>query len=272
MVGVALLSLLAEDSCEVGLSSRCDEELWPDLTRGVDAFGEDEDSSVDCILHGDDLALPVAECEVVVEEPATELVRSHVLVGLRQYLAEGAGCEVSFCCFDGFAKGCDRALGFYFCFGFGACCSFLFEGGEESDGHVGVGDHGVDGGRCGVHSVFADGGEYLINYPCFELFGFWEFGVEDQAVDVPFGDESNLLGSTWSLKGVVFHDPLAVSLESVRRVRVSEDGGYVFSAEEGCAVFCHNADVVAEVVEDGDVVHQLFSFVELLLGCRFMEA
>lgn len=61
------LVLCAEDSCEVGLASRRDEELWPDLTGPVDAFGEDEDSSVDGILHGDDLALPVAECEVVVE-------------------------------------------------------------------------------------------------------------------------------------------------------------------------------------------------------------
>lgn len=108
--------LCAEDSCEVGLASGRDEELWPDLTSLVDAFGEDEDSSVDCVLHGDDLALAVAECEVVVEEPPAELVGSHGGDGVRQNLAEGAGCEVSFCCFDGFAEGCDRALGFDFCF------------------------------------------------------------------------------------------------------------------------------------------------------------
>lgn len=88
--------LCAQDACEVGLSCGCDEELRPDLTRRVDAFSQDEDSSVDCILHGNDLALAVAECEVVVEEPSTELVGSHVLVGFRQDLAEGAGCEVSF--------------------------------------------------------------------------------------------------------------------------------------------------------------------------------
>lgn len=104
--------LCAEDSCKVRLSCRCDEKLWPDLAGLVDAFGEDEDSSVDSVLHGDDLALAVTECEVVVEEPPAELVGSHVLDGLRQDLAEGAGCEVSFCCFDGFAEGCDRALGF----------------------------------------------------------------------------------------------------------------------------------------------------------------
>lgn len=79
------------------------------------------------ILHGGDLALAVAECEVVVEEPSTELVRSHVLVGLRQNLAEGTGCEVSFCCFDGFAEGCDRALGFDFCFGLVAADDDLVE-------------------------------------------------------------------------------------------------------------------------------------------------
>ena len=62
-------------------------------------------------------------------------------MGLRQYLAEGAGCEVSFCCFDGFAEGCDRALGFDFCFGLGACCSFFLEGGRQLDDDVGIGNH-----------------------------------------------------------------------------------------------------------------------------------
>lgn len=119
--------LCAQDACEVGLSCGRDEELRPDLTGLVDAFGEDEDASVDCVLHGDDLALAVAECEVVVKEPPVELVGSHGLVSVRQDLAEGAGCEVSFCCFDGFAEGCDRALGFDFCFGLGACGSFFLE-------------------------------------------------------------------------------------------------------------------------------------------------
>ena len=148
--------LCAEDSCEVGLSCGRDEELWPDLTGLVDAFGEDEDSSVDGILHGDDLALPVAECEVVVEEPAAELVGSR---GLRQDLAEGTGCGVSFGCFDGFAEGGDRALGFDFCFCLCACCSFFLGGCRELGDGVRVGDHVFDGGWCGVHAVFADGGE-----------------------------------------------------------------------------------------------------------------
>lgn len=171
----------------------CDEELWPDLTGRVDAFGEDEDSSVDRVLHGNDLALAVAEREVVVEEPPAELVGAHVGDGFRQDLAEGAGCEVSFCCFDGLAEGCDRALGFDFCFGLGSGCSFFFEVGEEFDCHVGVGDHVFDGGWCGVHAVFADGGEYFVDYPCFELFGFGEFGVEDQSVEVAFSDEACFL-------------------------------------------------------------------------------
>ena len=49
------------------------------------------------VLHGDDLALAVAECEVVVEEPSTELVRSHALVSVRQNLAEGGDAEVLGC-------------------------------------------------------------------------------------------------------------------------------------------------------------------------------
>lgn len=89
--GVALLSLLAEDSCEVGLSCGCDEELWPNLTGRVDAFGEDEDSSVDSVLHGDDFALAVAECEVVVEEPAAELVGSHVFLVFDRILPKALG-------------------------------------------------------------------------------------------------------------------------------------------------------------------------------------
>ena len=128
------LVLCAEDVSEVGLASGCDEKLWPNLTSRVDAFGEGEDSSVDGVLHGDDLALAVAECEVVVEEPPAELVGSHGWDGVRQDLAEGAGCEVSFCCFDSFAEGSDRALGFHLCFCLGACsfglggaCSFLLE-------------------------------------------------------------------------------------------------------------------------------------------------
>ena len=148
--------LCAQDASEVGLPFGCDEELWPDLTGLVDAFGEDEDASVDGVLHGDDFALAVAECEVVVEEPAAELVGSHVLDSLRQNLAEGAGCEVSFCCFDGFAEGCDRALCFDFCFCLGACSSFFFEGGRQLDDDVRVGDHVFDGGRGGVHAMLAN--------------------------------------------------------------------------------------------------------------------
>lgn len=92
-----------------------------------------EDPPVHSVLHGDDLALAVAECKVVVEEPAAELVGSHGCDGFRQDFAEGTGCEVSFCCFDGSSEGYDRALGFDFCFGLGTCRSFFLEGGEELD-------------------------------------------------------------------------------------------------------------------------------------------
>jgi hypothetical protein len=116
-------------------------------------------------------------------------------VSLRQDLAEGAGCEVSFCCFDGFAEGCDRALCFDFCFGLCACCSFFLEGGEELDCHVGIGNHLFDGGRCGVHAVVADGGENLFEYPAFECLGFGEFTVGDESVEVWLGDEA------WAVEG-----------------------------------------------------------------------
>ena len=78
-----LFVLRAQDSREVGLPRRRDEELRPDLTSLVDALSQDKDSSVDSVLHGNDLALPVAECEVVVEEPPAELVGPHGLDGLR---------------------------------------------------------------------------------------------------------------------------------------------------------------------------------------------
>ena len=102
---LSVLVLCAQDACKVGLASGRDEELWPDLTSRVDTLSQDEDSSVDCVLHGDDLALPVAEREVVVEEPLAELVGPHGGDGLRQDLAEGAGGEVSVCGFDGFTEG-----------------------------------------------------------------------------------------------------------------------------------------------------------------------
>lgn len=75
-----------------------------------------------------------------------------------------------------------RALGFDFCFGFGAGCSFFFEGGEESNGHVGVGNLVFDGGRCGVHAVLADGGEDFACDPALEGFGFRLAGHEDDFV------------------------------------------------------------------------------------------
>lgn len=101
-----------------------------------------------------------------------------VFDGFRQDLAEGAGCEVSFCCFDGFAEGCDRALCFDFCFCLGACCSFFFELCEEFDCHVRVGDHVFDGGWCGVHAVFADGGEDFAGDPALEFAGVVDFGAK----------------------------------------------------------------------------------------------
>ena len=252
--------LCTEDSCKVRLSCRRDEELWPDLTSLVDVFGEDEDSSVDCILHGDDLALAVAECEVVVEEPAAELVRSHVLVSLRQDLAEGAGGEVSFCCFDGLTEGCDRALGFYFCFGLGACRSFLLEAYKRVDHGVGVGEHVFDGGRCGVYAVLADGGQNLFDYPGFELFGCGELGVEDQSVEVAFGDEACFLCASEVVDdGVMNCYTLAVTSQCVIRILVSEGDCYVLATEKWFTVLCcGGADISVLVGKDGD---------DLVYGC-----
>ena len=108
-------------------------------------------------------------------------------------------------------RSCDRALGFDFCFGLGACRSFLFEVGEELDCHVGVSDHGVDGEGCGVHAVLADGGQDLIDNPCFELFGCWELGVEDQSVEVTFGDEACFLCASETVEdGVTNRYPTAM--------------------------------------------------------------
>lgn len=68
-------------------------------------------------------------------------------------------------------------------------------------------------------------------------------------------------------RGVVFYHPLAVQLESIRRVFISKGCCYVLATEEGCSVFCRDGvDVGVLVGKDGDVVHQLFSFVELLVG------
>lgn len=209
MVGVASPSLVlsAQDASEVGLPLWRDEELRPDLTSRVDTLSQCEDSSVDGVLHGDDLALPVAECEVVVEEPLAELVGAHGLDGLRQDLAEGAGGEVSFCCFDGFAEGCDRALGFDFCFCLGSCGSFFLEGCRQLNDDVGVGDHVFDGGGCGVHAVLADGGEDFAGDPATECLGLGLVGSDDDFVEAGFVDDCELLGAS---RGVHRADTLHV--------------------------------------------------------------
>lgn len=254
------LVLCAEDAREVGLACRCDEELGPDLTSRVDALSQDKDSSVNGVLHGDDLALPVTEREVVVEEPLAELVGSHVLDGFRQDLAEGTGGNVSFCCFDGPTKGCDRALGFDFCFGLGACRSFFLEGCREPDDDVRIGNHLFDGGWCGVHAVLADGGEDLIDNPCFELFCFRELGVEDQSVEVAFGDEAGFLCASEVVDdGVMIRYPLAVTCQCVIRILVSEGDCYVLATEKWFTVLCRGgADISVLVGKDGD---------DLVRGC-----
>lgn len=98
--------------------------------------------------------MAVAERGVIVEEPPAELVGPHVLDSLRQALGVGSPSAVSMA----LAECCDRALGFYLCFGLGACCSFLLEAHECVDHDVGVGEHVFDGGGGGVHAVLADGG------------------------------------------------------------------------------------------------------------------
>lgn len=111
---------------------------------------------------------------------------------------------VFFCCFDGSSEGCDRSL----CFGFGSCCSLLFKASCDLDDEVWVGEGFLDGFGGEVAAVLADGGEDFVDYPCFELFCFGELGVEDQSVEVTFGDEAGLLCSTWSRKGSRFGNPL----------------------------------------------------------------
>lgn len=64
-----------------------------------------------------------------------------------------------------------RALGFDFCFGLGACSSLFLEAHKRVDHDVGVGEHVVDGGRCGVHAVLADGGQDFVGDPALEGFG-----------------------------------------------------------------------------------------------------
>lgn len=92
---------------------------------------------------------------------------------------------------------------FDFCFGLGACgfgsgalLSFFFEGGEELDHRVGVGDHLFDGGRGGVHAVLADGGEDFRGHPAAELAGAFDLGAKDSVVQSALCYHCHLLGST----------------------------------------------------------------------------
>lgn len=89
----------------------------------------------------------------------------------------------------------DRALGFDFCFCLCACCSFFFEGCEEFDCHVGVGDHVFDGGWCGIHAVFADRRQDFAGDPALERLSFRLAGHEDDLVESSFCDDVCLLSA-----------------------------------------------------------------------------
>lgn len=210
--------LCAEDVSEVRLSCRCDEELWPDLTGLVDVFGEDEDSSVDSVLHGDDLALAVAEREVVVEEPATELVGSHVLVGLRQDLAEGTGVRSP----SAVSMALPRAATGRWA---SISASALARAARSSLRRISA--LIMMSGSASMSSMVAGVAPQIVGY-------------------VRRADAISIQASS--------HIP---------SVGNSQDAADIIEDKPGFSLFvCHDADVVAEVVEDGDVVHQLFSFME----------
>lgn len=116
-------------------------------------------------------------------------------------------------------------------------------------------------------AVFADGGEDFVGDPTTELCSLRLVGSNDDFVEARLIDDRKLLRAS---KGVHRADTLHVFIEAggnIPSVGDSKSITHVFEDEEWFAlIVCHDADVVTEVVEDGDGVHRLFSFVELLLG------
>lgn len=84
----------------------------------------------------------------------------------------------------------------------------------------------------GVHAVAADGREDVVEHPCLELLGGGQLGGDNQPVQVALADEPDLLDATSRLKGVVFHDPLAVTCQGIFRVGVAEGGGHIPAVEQ----------------------------------------
>ena len=83
-----------------------------------------------------------------------------------------------------------------------------------------------------VHAVAANRRQHLIEHPCFELQRCREFGGDDEAVEVTFGNEANLLDSASGLKGVVFPDPLAVTCQGILCVGVAERDGDILATKQ----------------------------------------
>ena len=54
---------------------------------------------------------------------------------------------------------------------------------------------------------------------------------EDQTVQVAFSDEGEFLCSTRGVKGVAFHDPLAMPLDGIICIGLAERGGGVLGAD-----------------------------------------
>ena len=116
--------------------------------------------------------------------------------------------------------------------------------------------------------MLADRGQDFACDPTTEGFGFGLAGHEDGFVEARLCNDVCLLRDTSIVEDLDTIDPILIEAAGyVAWVSDLKYGADVFEDEPRFTLFiCHDADVVAEVVEDGDVVHQLFSFVELLLG------
>lgn len=58
-----------------------------------------------------------------------------------------------------------------------------------------------------VHAMAANRRQHFIEHSCFELLYCREFGGDDEAVEVTFGNEADLLDSASGLKGVTKWNP-----------------------------------------------------------------
>lgn len=106
-----------------------------------------------------------------------------------------------------------------------------------------------------VGSVLADGGQHLVEHPAFKPFRRGQLAVDDEAVDIAFGNKQELL-DTAICRGFHFGNPFAVSVYRFGGYRIPQSPRHIRSAEQILAVFLNDPDrAELRVFENFHLIH-----------------